>query len=55
MRVVVKVEPAPDGQAGHIAHCRTGTCNWTYHSIIKAAVEEQARWHRQKHRREATS
>ena len=63
-RVVVKVElhplagANPDGSAGpaHVAVCRTGNCTWRSRpQVVKVAAEDEARWHREQHRREVAS
>lgn len=33
------------------AVCQTGDCRWTYTNVVKTDVEQQARWHRDHHRR----
>lgn len=37
----------------HFATCRVSGCQWQRTSVVRAAVEEEARWHRQSHRRAA--
>lgn len=58
-RVVVKVEAVTTGattpgpEHGHTAICRTDDCTWqSGPHVVKAAAEEEARWHREQHRRE---
>lgn len=57
-RVVVKVQRIEAAAADewrcteYQAFCRTGDCGWAYAAAIRAVVEEQARFHRQQHRRE---
>lgn len=50
VRPVVRITfDAPTGH--HRAVCGTGDCAWVYTNPVKAACEEQARWHRASHRR----
>lgn len=51
MRPVVKIHHN-DATGRHVARCATGDCDWTYANPVKAACEEQARWHRQQHRQQ---
>ena len=37
------------GSQAYFAECRH--CDWTARSTIRASVDEQARWHREQHRR----
>ena len=55
-RVVVRVEThplagPPEDRTRFIALCATGACTWrSSYQHVKAAAEEQARWHRDTHR-----
>lgn len=62
-RTVVRVEEHPlagpgsdDGTVDrrrYIAVCATGTCVWkSRYQVVKVAAEDEARWHREQHRRE---
>jgi hypothetical protein len=59
MRIAVPVISVPSPTLGCIAHtavCRTGDCAWrSGPHPVKAAAEEQARWHREQHRRGGAS
>ena len=51
-RIVVLVAIDAEQWYGYTAMCGTGDCAWRFGpEPIKAAVEEQARWHRESHRR----
>ena len=61
-RIVVRVElhplagRMPNGAAGpaHVAVCKTGDCTWRSRpQVVKVAAEDEARYHREHHRREA--
>jgi len=49
-RIVVKVEL--DDKGHFVAACKTGDCTWRHDSgcAVRAAVDEQARRHRDAHR-----
>ena len=49
-RIVVKVEPRDPGRFQAV--CRTESCTWTspVHAM-KVGAEDEARWHRESHRR----
>jgi hypothetical protein len=41
--------------ARYAAVCQVDGCEWAHTSPVRAAVEEQARWHRSEHRRAAST
>ena len=58
MRAVVRVAPLDIPSMidrRFQAKCETGECDWSYTNVARVAVEEEARWHRQHHRRQAAA
>lgn len=53
MRTVVRLG-LDDTGLKHVAVCETGDCSWRSPAhVIKAGAVEEARWHRETHRRDA--
>lgn len=49
------VRVLPEGADRHRAVCFTGDCEWAKAGPVKVAMQEQARWHRQWHRRQVAA
>lgn len=52
-RVNVQVRDVPHHRGQQVAWCHEPGCPWVYVNISKTDVQQQATWHRQKHRAEA--
>lgn len=56
-RPVVLIRPASrsDGSTSHVVWCQTADCQFVYVAAVKTDAQDQARYHREHHRKDTTN